>query len=210
MSETSHSCIASELVSQAQSGDLWAVEDLLSRLRPDIYGFCRRKLSPYGGASEAADDAAQETCLAISVMLNGYRDEGAPFMAWVYAIAANKVTDSQRRYGRSAVLMDEFPEQVDPTPTPEELAISSYQVRAALELAERLPPRMRQVLMLRAGGASAKSVAEQLGMSAGAVDVDHHRAVAKLRQLATDSDEHRELFAAFSRRTPKVSAGVAA
>jgi RNA polymerase sigma-70 factor (ECF subfamily) len=210
MTETCHSVIASGLICQAQSGDAWAMEDLLARLRPAIYRFCRRKLSPYGGASEAADDAAQETCLAVSMMLENYRDEGAPFMSWAYAIAANKVTDSQRRYGRSAILIDEFPEQVDPTPTPEELAISSLEVQAALELAEQLPSRMRQVLMLRAAGASTKSVAEQLGMSAGAVDVNHHRAVAKLRQLVADSAEHRELFAAFSRQPVRTSDSQAA
>jgi len=200
MKETRHSFLDSALIGRAQRGDASAMEDLLSRLRPDIFQFCRFKLASYGGGTEAADDAAQETCLAISSMLNAYRDEGAPFKAWVFAIAANKVTDSQRRYGRSAVLVDEFPEQVDPTPTPEELAISSLQVQAALKLTEKLPTQMRAVLMLRASGASAKSVAEQLGMSAGAVDVNHHRAVAKLRQLVAESAEHRELFAAFGRR----------
>ncbi|MET1004036.1 MAG: sigma-70 family RNA polymerase sigma factor [Propionibacteriaceae bacterium] len=210
MIETRHSFLDSALIGRAQRGDAAAMEDLLGCLRPDIFRYCRFKLASYGGGIEAADDAAQETCLAISMMLNGYRDEGAPFKAWVYAIAANKVTDSQRRYGRSAVLVDEFPEQVDPTPTPEELAISSLEVRVALKLTERLPPQMRQVLLLRAAGASAKSVAEQLGMSSGAVDVNHHRAVTKLRQLVADSDEHRELFAAFGRRIPAAADSQAA
>jgi RNA polymerase sigma-70 factor (ECF subfamily) len=66
---------------------------------------------------------------------------------------------------------------------------------AANELIDRLPTKMRDVLLLRADGVSAEQVAVQLSMSAGAVRVTHHRAVAKLRQLVEESEEHQELFA---------------
>jgi DNA-directed RNA polymerase specialized sigma24 family protein len=53
---------------------------------------------------------------------------------------------------------------------------------------------MREVLLRRASGATAKMVAQDLGMTAGAVNVAHHRAVARLRELVDESEEFRELF----------------
>lgn len=195
-----------ELISRAQAGDAGAMHDLIAAIRPPIFKFCRFKLASYAGGRDAADDAAQETCLAVASVLSGYRDQGASFRSWVYAIAGNKVADSQRRYSRAAVLVDEWPEQVETARTPEECAIASVELRAALALMERLPGRMREILLRRAQGATAKRVGEELGMTAGAVNVAHHRAVARLRQLADESEENRELFAAF--RTTLVTASL--
>lgn len=186
-----------ELVTRAQGGDVEAMDDLIGSLRPAIFRYCRFRLSSYRNATEAADDAAQETCLAVSSVLSTYRRQGLPFRAWVYAIAAHKVADSQRRYGHGAVLVDEFPELVEMSPTPEESLISSVELRAALALTELLPTTMREVLLRRASGSTAKKVGEDLGMTAGAVNVANHRAVLKLRQLADESEEYRELFASF-------------
>lgn len=186
-----------ELVARAQSGDSYALHDLLTELRPAITRFCQFRLSGYAGGRDAADDAVQETCLAVANMIGSYQDLGAPFRAWVYAIAANKVADSQRRFRRTDVLVDELPEQVEPSPTPEESAMVTAEYSAALALVERLPTRMRDVVLLRATGVTAKRVAEVLDMSAGAVNVAHHRAVSRLRELADESDELRELFGPF-------------
>jgi RNA polymerase sigma-70 factor (ECF subfamily) len=199
-----------ELVIRAQSGDLDAMHDLIVALRPAVFKFCRFRLAPYGGGSDAADDAAQETCLAVANVLSDYRDQGLPFRAWVFAIAANKVADAQRRFGRSPILVDEFPEQVETSPTPEELVIASVELTAALELVEQLPTTMREVLLRRAGGATAKAVADDLGMSQGAVNVAHHRAVSRLRELADGSEEHRELFAGLRGRQVRRSISRAA
>lgn len=192
--DTSISLTDAELVARAQLGDRDALHDLLAELRPALVRFCHFRLSGYAGGRDAADDAVQETCLAVAHVLAGYQDKGLPFRAWVYAIAANKVADAQRRFGRGDVLVDELPEQVEPAPTPEEAAIVAAEYRAAMALIDQLPARMRDVLLLRASGATAKRVGETLQMSAGAVNVAHHRAVARLRQLADDSEELRELF----------------
>lgn len=186
-----------DLVVRAQSGDLGALNDLLAALRPAIVSFCRFRLGSYVGGRDAADDAVQETCLAVASVLGGYSDTGAPFRAWVYAIAANKVADCQRRLSRSAVLVNEMPEQVEPSPNPEQLAVATAEYRAAMSLVDRLPTTMRRVVLLRASGVNAKSVGDLLGISAGAVDVTHHRAVNRLRELADESEELRELFAPF-------------
>jgi RNA polymerase sigma-70 factor (ECF subfamily) len=183
-----------DLVAGAQAGDPQAMEDLISAVRPGVFQFCRSRLGSYSGGPEAADDVAQETCVAIYKIVSRYQDKGAPFTALVYAIAANKVADAQRRFSRSALLVDEIPDCAEPSLGPEDVVMAAVHVRAAHELIGRLPARMRDVLLLRANGASVEHVAEGLGMTAGAVRVAHHRAIARLRQLVIESEEHSELF----------------
>jgi len=192
--DLSHLRIIHDLVAGAQAGDPHAMDDLIATLRPAVFRYCRSKLSGYAGGLDAADDVAQETCMAIYKVVPRYRDTGAPFTALVFKIAANKIADAQRSFNRSAVLVDEMPDQTEPSPGPEDQMMSSVHFRVANELIGRLPPKMRDVLLLRANGATAESVAEQLGMTAGAVRVTHHRAVAKLKQYVAQSEEHHELF----------------
>ena len=182
-------------MASAQAGDPAAVDELISAVRPAVYKYCRSRLSSYAGGAEAADDVAQETCVAVLNVLPRYERQGAPFAAFVYAIASNKVADAQRGFRRSAVLVDELPDQVDPSQTPEERVISSASVQATNELLALLPERTRQVLLLRANGYAADVVGEQLGMTANAVRVAQHRGVIKLRLLIEGSEKHRELFA---------------
>ena len=72
-------------------------------------------------------------------------------------------------------------------------------VEAALALLERLPPRMAQVVRLRAEGLSAEEVGAIVGLTANAVRVTQHRALVRLRRLVADSADSRERF---SDRTP--------
>jgi RNA polymerase sigma-70 factor (ECF subfamily) len=183
-----------ELVADAQAGDPQAVELLIGAVRPAVLKYCRSRLATYSGGVDAADDVAQETCVAVLRGLRRYRDRGAPFAAFVYAIAANKVADAQRGFSRSAVLVEEFPEQTETSPTPEEQAMAADGRRSAIQLLNRLPARMREVLVLRADGLSADQVGEQVGMTANAVRVTQHRAGAKLRLILEESVENRELF----------------
>jgi RNA polymerase sigma-70 factor, ECF subfamily len=183
-----------ELVAHAQAGDPAALQELIAAVRPVVFKYCRSRLASYAGGIDAADDVAQETCVAVLKVLPRYERQGPPFEAFVYAIASNKVADAQRSFRRSAVLVDEFPEQTEPSPTPEERALTSASIRGANELLARLPEKARRVLLLRAAGLSADLVGQQLGMTANAVRVAQHRGVTKLRQMIEDSEEHRELF----------------
>ena len=164
------------------------------------FWFCRSRLMTYAGGFDAADDAAQETCVAVVKVLPRFVDQGVPFEAFVFAIAANKVADTQRRFARSAVLVDEFPDQTEPSPTPEEYAIASVDLRAARQLLCQLTPRMRELLMMRAGGDSADVVGKHFGMTANAVRVAQHRSRVKLRRYVEESAEHRETFNLYRRR----------
>ncbi|SDT24960.1 RNA polymerase sigma-70 factor, ECF subfamily [Friedmanniella luteola] len=196
---TDHDQFDPAIVARAQTGDEVALHALLAAVRPVVLRYCRSRLRSYAGGAEAADDVAQETCVAVLDVLPRYQQQGAPFAAFVYGIAAHKVADAQRGFRRAAVLVEEMPDQTEPSPTPEEQAVSAAVVRATNDLLARLPPRTQQVLLLRAGGLSADAVGERLGMTANAVRVAQHRGVAKLRHLIEGSDEHRELLAGFLR-----------
>ena len=77
--------------------------------------YCRARIG--GGRQPTAEDVAQEICLAVATSIGSYEDKGRPFMAYVYGIAFNKVTDAHRAMGRDkSTPTEEIPE--DPRATP--------------------------------------------------------------------------------------------
>lgn len=185
-----------DLVARARGGEVAALNILIGAVRKVVHRYCRARLLTYSGGAEVAEDVTQEVCLAVVDVLPRYTDSGAPFAALVYAIASNKVADAQRRYARTPFhVVEELPEQAERTLGPEQQLMARSDVEAALALLERLPPRMAQVVRLRAEGLSAEAVGELVGLSANAVRVTQHRALVRLRRLVNDSADHRERFA---------------
>lgn len=175
------------LVRLAVDGDTAAAEALLSHLRPLVVRYCRGRLGRAPAADFAADDAAQEVLLAVLHALPRYRDEGRPFEAFVFGIAAHKVADLQRAAFRSGIPTDLVPDTTDLNPTPEERAIQSGDLDMAHTLLERLPNNLRELLVLRvAVGLSAEETGRVLGMTPGAVRVAQHRALTRLRAYAAE------------------------
>jgi RNA polymerase sigma-70 factor (ECF subfamily) len=176
------------LASEALAGDARATEDLLGAVHRMVHRYCRARLGRHSGAEHAADDVAQEVCIAVLSALPRYRDEGRPFEAFVYRVAANKVADAQRLAYRLPQPHAEIPDTVDLADGPEESALRAAEAERARALLDRLSPQLRELMVLRvAVGLSADETGRALGMSPGAVRVAQHRALAKLRTLATES-----------------------
>jgi len=174
------------LAASAVAGDPRAMEDLLGAVHRLVHRYCRARLTRLPGAEHAADDVAQEVCIAVLSALPRYRDEGKPFEAFVYRIAANKVADVQRWSYRSAIPQADVPDVIDLSDGPEALAIRASDALQARALLERLPETLRELVVLRvAVGLTADETGRALGMSAGAVRVAQHRAVQRLRTMAT-------------------------
>ncbi|HEX6872178.1 MAG TPA: RNA polymerase sigma factor ShbA [Micromonosporaceae bacterium] len=176
-----------ELAARAAAGDVRATSALLTLIRPGIVRYCRARLGRIDGLFGVADDVAQEVCLAILGALPRYRDDGHPFSALVFAIAANKVADAQRAAfrGRRVSTMDEVPDRADPNPGPEQQAVTTDLARRLSELLSHLPDTQRELVVLRvAVGLSAEEVGAVLGMSPAAVRMAQSRALARLRTLA--------------------------
>lgn len=182
--------IDEDLVQRALRAEPEATAALLAQLRPGLVRYCRAKLGRVGGAYTTADDVAQEVCLALLRALPRYRDQGRPFTAFVYAIAAHKVTDAQRAAIRDAgtAPVERLAEHPDAAPGPEQHAVSTDLARRLSGLLARLPEQQREIVVLRvAAGLSAEEVGVIVGMSAPAVRVAQSRALARLRTLAGDT-----------------------
>jgi RNA polymerase sigma-70 factor, ECF subfamily len=176
-----------DLVQRAVHGDQEATAALLELLRPGIVRYCRAHLGRVGGRFTTADDVAQEVCLAVLNSLPRFRDQGRPFAAFVYGIAAHKIADAQRAAVRhmSVAPVDTLAEQQDGTPGPEQQAIAKDLARRLSRLLRHLPDLHREIVVLRvAVGLSAEEVGQTLDMSPGAVRVAQSRALARLRTLA--------------------------
>ena len=176
-----------DFVARAALGDTTAQEALLSQLRPMIVRYCRGRLGRSPAADFAADDAAQEVLLAVLHALPRYRDEGRPFEAFVFGIAAHKVADIQRAAFRTAIPTADIPDGMDLAMGPEERAVQAGDAHLVRLLLDRLPDNLRELLLLRvAVGMSAEETGRALGMTPGAVRVAQHRALSRLRIYAAE------------------------
>ncbi|MFE4516178.1 sigma-70 family RNA polymerase sigma factor [Kitasatospora sp. NPDC056783] len=190
---TGGSPLVGELVAAAVRGEGPAIDALLAYVHPLALRYCRAKLARLpGGARHHVDDVAQEVCVAVLCALPRYKDQGRPFEAFVYGIAAHKIADLQRAAmrgpGSTVVPQDDLPEVPDEALGPEERALLSSDAAWAKELLSNLPARQRELVLLRvAAGLSAEETGEVLGMSPGAVRVAQHRALSRLRALAEES-----------------------
>ncbi|MGZ3143120.1 sigma-70 family RNA polymerase sigma factor [Lentzea chajnantorensis] len=175
--------LLASLVNEAVAGDRPAVERLLASVRPLVTRYCRARVGHGERAQTSADDVAQEVCLAVLTALPTYREQGRPFLAFVYGIAAHKVADAHRAAARNrAEPVAEVPDGPSTVPGPEQHALlGSLSVRLGRLLAA-LPDKQREILVLRVVvGLSAEETAEAVGSTPGAVRVAQHRALAKLR-----------------------------
>jgi RNA polymerase sigma-70 factor (ECF subfamily) len=99
--DTPEPIVLEELVAGAVNGDERARERLLAELHPLVLRYCRARLGRQETVMGSADDVAQEVCLAVVSALPGYTLKGLSFRAFVYGIAAHKVTDAFRAIGRN-------------------------------------------------------------------------------------------------------------
>src|SRR5262249_3563769 len=164
-----------------------AIESLFEHFRPMVVRCCRARLGRVAGHCHAADDVAQEVCIAVLSALPRYRDMGRPFASFVFGIASHKVADAVRATARLAVPTEELPDGPDERPGPEETVVAWLEAKRARALLARLPAPPRDMLMRRVvTGLSAEETGPALGMSPGAVRVAQHRALARLRALAVE------------------------
>ncbi len=175
----------STLTELAASGQPAAIETLLRQIRPMVVRYCRARLGRISGHYHAADDVAQEVCIAVLSALPRYQDMGRPFASFVFGIASHKVADAMRSASRLAVPTEDLPDGPDPRPGPEETAVAYLEAERARALLAKLPVNQRELLVLRVlTGLSAEETGHALGMSPGAVRVAQHRALARLRAIA--------------------------
>jgi RNA polymerase sigma-70 factor (ECF subfamily) len=173
------------LVGAAVNGERYAVERVLGWIRPLVVRYCRARVGGQERSFASADDVAQEVCLAVLTALPGYRDQGRPFLAFVYGIAAHKVADAHRSSARNrAEPVPEIPDTQDLADGPETQVMQVELAGRMAKLLALLPDKQREIIRLRVVvGLSAEETAEAVNSTPGAVRVAQHRALSKLRSV---------------------------
>ncbi|VVJ18748.1 RNA polymerase ECF-type sigma factor [Amycolatopsis camponoti] len=175
-----------EQVRSAMTGNRAAIAGVLRALRPMVFRYCLGRLGTWQDGSSDAEDCAQDVLMAVVGALPGYRYEADGFLAFVFGIAAHKVSDVHRKRARdrtSPVAEPPAERWTGGDPTGEEVERAAGLDWSA-GLLDTLPPRQREILVLRIIlGLSAEETAAAVGLaSAGAVRVAQHRALTTLRR----------------------------
>jgi RNA polymerase sigma-70 factor, ECF subfamily len=135
-----------------------------------IYAFFARRVA----TREEAQDLTSEVFHQALGSIRGFKWQGAPFVAWLYGIAANMLSSHWQKLGR--------------TPAGEELELSDAgeEIERSVmlaELVELLPPDQRRVVLQRfVKQKSIREIANDLGRSEGAVKQLQLRALKNLRE----------------------------
>ena len=187
------------LIARIRRGEAAAWEECIARFEGRLLAFVEGRL----GRRAAAEDVVQETFLGFLVSLPNY-DEATPLEAWLFTIAAHKLTDALRREGRRPTLPlmssegDGVREPAGPGRAASSLA-RSRERRVAEEqvvggcLGELIAQwksrgefeRLACVELLFVLGLSNKEAAGRLGIGEQAVANHKHFVVTKLKEAAT-------------------------
>lgn len=169
-------------VAAVQAGDAGRFEEIYRGCFPSVHALVRTMLRD----AHEAEDVVQETFLAALRALPRYRPvAGVPFIAWLLRIARNAALMRLRRAGRVAV--------IDPTALTQRRDAADAAAAVDAELGDRhpllgaelarMPPRQRQVLVLRCIlDLTSAETAAVLEMTPAAVRQVQRRALTTLRQ----------------------------
>jgi RNA polymerase sigma-70 factor (ECF subfamily) len=169
----------------AAQRDRAAFGALYRRYLDRVYGYCYYLL----GDHHDAEDVTERTFVAALSAIDGFRDEGASFRAWLFRIAHNELANALRsRRRRRTAPLEAAPEPTTAIDPLHELARGEEARRVRRALVGLADDR-RQVLVLRfVDGMSAPEIGAVLGRSAGAVRVLQHRALRDLAQRLDATD----------------------
>ncbi len=175
-----------ELIAHARNGDVAAYEALVRRYQ-DVALRTAYLVCP----ETDADDAVQEAFLKAYAALPRFRS-GAPFRPWLLRIVANEARNRRRSASRRAGLAQRAGEASGPavSPSPESSVLASETRAALISAINRLRDEDREVIGARfLLELSEAETADALGIPRGTVKSRTSRALARLREALSRSDE---------------------
>lgn len=167
------------LILRASQGDREAIAALYQQFVQPIYRYVSYRVSE----TATAEDLTAEVFLRMVEGLPAYRQNGVPFEAWLYRIAAARVADYYRARARHP---QEALSETEPTPAVSpESALQAEEEQVALRAALReLSDEYQDILVLRfVERKSHAEVANLLGKSETAIKSAQHRALTRLAEL---------------------------
>ena len=175
-----------ELMARIQRDDEAAFAEFVRRYQKRFY----RLAYGYLHQHEEALDAVQDAFIKIYRARRTWEPRANPY-TWSYRIVANLCVDLiRKRKGFQATSLDdeESPEgrtladtaAVDPL----RLQVEKEERRKVMEAVLQLPPRQREIIMLRHyEDLSLQEIAQAQGCALGTVKSSLHRAIASLKQI---------------------------
>jgi RNA polymerase sigma-70 factor (ECF subfamily) len=177
------------LVEAACRGESSAVEALYRTHYETIFRYVLFRV----GSRSAAEDVTSQVFLGMVKGLGRYRDEGKPFVAWLYGIAQKQIAFFQRGQSRAPdpVDLDAAAELAAQSAGPDATA-EQRELRAGITRAlSKVPEGQREVLMLRYFLAlSVAETAALVGRTEGAVKQLQLRGLATLREILGREGAH--------------------
>lgn len=179
-----------ELIGQFVAGMPQAFEELVLRYKNSLYQYLISLVHDEG----AAGDLFQDVFLALYTHAADFKAQGK-FKSWLFLTARNKTLNYFRDH-KQTVSLDEPDEEGneflhDVLPDGEADHLEQLQSQEGLErlkaLIDTLPPHQQEMLYLRQYLSFAE-IAEVLHKPLGTVLADCHRAVQKVRKLASSEE----------------------
>ena len=174
------------LVSKAQTGDLAAYGELISRHQDRVYNMALKILN----SPEDARDASQDIFIRVFKSLSSF-DFRSSYTTWLYRVATNVCLDMLRKKNKELHQTLPLGEQKafeihlkDVSPGPEETCIEREKLKDLRKAINDLPEEHRVALVLHHyQGLSYKEVAEVLEIPENTVATRIHRAKKMLREV---------------------------
>jgi RNA polymerase sigma-70 factor (ECF subfamily) len=173
------------LVALVARGDDEALGELYDRHAPLVFGLARRVLRD----PALAEDAVQETFLAVWRSASAFSAERASGRAWILMLAHRRAIDLVRSAERRRA--DHLPEEwdrADPqAPEPADAASLREQRERVTRALSQLPDQQREALELAYfGGYTQSELAARLGEPLGTIKSRMHSGLTRLRGLLDD------------------------
>lgn len=136
-----------------------------------------------------AEDITQEVFIKAWKAINKYKKTGAPFVAWILAIAHNLVVDYYRARKKFVSLEEAKTSSENDETSPEAMTEASLNQSYIRDAILKLKGEKQRVILMRfIDGFSYGEIAQALNKSEGAVRVIQHRALNDLRRMLMGSE----------------------
>jgi RNA polymerase sigma-70 factor (ECF subfamily) len=180
-----------QLLVQRVRHDPDAFRELYRRYFPRVFAFVAYRVRRV----QDAEDVAADVFMQVVRGLGRFEDRGeGAFAAWLFRIAHNQVSQFYRRHrpGTEALSLDELPEIQAHHLAPDSALLRKEQFDQLSALIADLPPRRRDILLLKFfGGLRNQEIAHLLDLDERTVASHLSRALDDLRRLYRPDEEPR-------------------
>ncbi len=170
------------LILAARQGSREAFGFLYERHRATIARYVAARIRDASDSEDLTEAIFESAWRA----MGRYREQGVPFLAWLYRLAHNRVVDHYRALRPTVTLIPEVHESIEDASAPLDLNIDSADLLKALHA---LTEDQREVIVLRfVQGMSGREVAQAMDKREDAVRALQFRALATLRRILAGED----------------------